>query len=430
MKKRQSMGGVFGLVSLLFILGSSSTGGAESESILSKLHPYITVQEEYNNNILLTNRNKIDDFITTVRPGLKVSALSEKNYGIDSDFSAGYVFYAKQHDFNYFSPSGRLDAFYAVSPTVTFRLRDYLIRSDEVAEPSYSGNVQPEQFLLSTIRGQHAIYLRNVVEPSAQYQFAENGTVSVLYRNNVYHNQNPLFMNSQENTINPKLTYWFDVKNGIVLDYSFTYGQFEHSPDLTSNGARAQYTYRFSPMTSIFGTYFYQRVDFESPGTGYDVQNPSLGIEYKFSPTVTGTAQGGYFWQTPDQGTGARGPFFNFSLAKTTEKTTYSLSFQGGYTEDYFTAQNLGFAKYYRAYGRISHRMAEKLTIGLTGSMERPTYSSGQKDWIWRTSGNVSYQLLTWLSLFLQLYHTEDHSNFENLNYSDYRAIVGATARF
>ena len=30
-----------------------------------------------------------------------------------------------------------------------------------------------------------------------------------------------------------------------------------------------------------------------------------------------------------------------------TEKTTYTLSFEGGYTEDYITAQNLGFTKTY-----------------------------------------------------------------------------------
>jgi hypothetical protein len=433
MKKRQSIGWVFGFVSLLSILGSPSIGGAESESILSKFHPYITVQEEYNDNILLSNRNKIEDFITTVNVGLRVSALSEKNYGIDLDMAAGFVYYAKRHFLDYyyyFSPLGRLNAWYAVTPTLTFRVGDYLTQSYTAREQLYTANAPPNQFLLSTQRGEHGIYFRNVFEPSVDYQFAKDGTISLLYRDNIYHNESHLFEHSMENTINPKLTYWFDIRNGIALEYILTSGQFERSPDLLSNGARARYTYRFNPMTSIFGEYFYQKDDFKSPGIDYNVHNPSLGIEHKFNPTLTGTAQVGYFWQIPDQGSRTEGPSYNLSLIKSAKRTTYTLSFQGGYTEDYFTAENRGFAKYYRTYGTVSHQLTEKLSVGVTGSIERPTFSNGQKDWIWGIWGNASYQLLRWLSLSLQVAHIEDHSNIGDLNYSQYRAIFSATAAF
>jgi hypothetical protein len=430
MKKRQSIGRVFGFVSLLFVLGGASIGGAESESILSKFHPYITVQEEYNDNILLTNRNKIDDFITTVNPGLRFSALEEKKYGIDLDFAAGFTFYAKRDKFDYFSPSGMLNAWYTMDPRLTFRVRDYLIRSDAAREQAYSANAQPDQFLLSTERGQHAIYIRNVVEPSVEYQFAKDGTISVLYRNNVYRNENPQFEDSMENTINPRLTYWFNIRNGVSLDYFLTLGNYQRSPDQLGQGVTPRYTYRFNPQTSIFGEYRFEWQNFESPGVGYDVHNPSLGIEYKFSPTLSGTAQAGYYWEIPEQGSRAEGPSFSVSLVKTVERTTYTLSFQGGYTEEYFTAQNRGFSKYYRTYGMISHRLTEKLTVGLTGSLERPTYSNDEKDWVWGIWGNASYPLLRWLSVSLQVGHIENRSNINDLNYSQYRAIFSATATF
>ena len=77
----------------------------------------------------------------------------------------------------------------------------------------------PDQFILSTQRGVHAIYLRNVVEPSMEYRFGRENLLSVLYRNNIYHNQSPLFEDSQENTVNPRLNYWFDIRNGITLEY-------------------------------------------------------------------------------------------------------------------------------------------------------------------------------------------------------------------
>ena len=435
MRKRKNMGWVFGVASIFLLLGTPLSGGAEPNNILSKVHPYITVQEEYNNNILLTNKNKIDDFITTVNAGLKFSALSEKTYGIDLGFAAGFVYYAEHHKFNYFSPSGTLNAWYTMTPKLTFRVRDYLIRSDEAREQVYTANALPNQYLLSTERGKHAVYIRNVVEPSMEYQFGKENLISVLYRNNIYRNQSSQFEDSQENSISPKLTYWFDIRNGVVFGYVLTLGNFQRSPDLVGHGATAQYVYRLNPRLSFFGDYGYLKRDFKSPGVDYDVHNPSIGIQYQFSPTLTGSAQGGYFWQIPDRGSKTGGLSYNLALTKSEKRTTYTLSFQGGYTEDYFTAQNLGFNKYYRTYGTISHQLTEKMTVGITGSLERSILSSDEKDWIWGISGNASYQLLKWLALSLQVSHIENHSNIyildeHILNYSQYRGIFRVTATF
>ena len=130
-----------------------------------------------------------------------------------------------------------------------------------------------------------------------------------------------------ENTINPKLTYWFDIHNGVSLDYYFTYNTYQRSPDQFINAVTPRYTYRFDPRTSIFGEFRFEYQDFKSPGVDYNVYNPSLGIQYQFSPTLSGTAQVGYFWQVPVQGGKTEGPSFNLSLTKNTEKTTYTLAF-------------------------------------------------------------------------------------------------------
>jgi hypothetical protein len=209
------------------------------------------------------------------------------------------------------------------------------------------------------------------------------------------------------------------------LEYILTFGHFETSPNLVMNGARGRYTYRVNPRLSLFGEYFFQRFDFADPGIDYDVHNPSLGIEYKFSPTLTGTVQGGYYWQIPAQGTTTRGPFFSLNLTQRAERTTYTVSANGGYTEEYFTAQNLGFAKYYRAYGTISHRLTERMSVGATGSVERSTLGDGQKDWIWVVRGGPSYSLFRWLSISLEGSFTEDYSNISGLGYKEYRVMAG-----
>jgi len=423
----------------LFFIGIPSFAYADINDILLKFNPYIAAQETYSNNILLTKTNKLNDFITTVYPGLEFSDFKLGSYGINLDFVAGYTSYAKNHDFSYFSPAGNLDAWYAMNSNLTFRVRDYVVRSDAAREQIYSnlfassgqlsvGGVSPDLFSLSTERGVHAIYVRNVVQPSVEYHFGQENLFSVLYRNNTYSNQNTLFQNSQENTVEPILTYWFDVRNGITLDYHLTSGTYSRSPDQLAQGARARYTYRFDPRLSIFGEYYFEWENFKSPGVDYDVHNPSLGVTYRFSPTLTGTLQGGYYWEIPAEGTTSSGPFYLLSLVQTTPRTTYTVLFQGGYTEDYFTAQNLGFVKYYKGYGTINHRLTERMNIFTTGSVERVTLpSTGEKDWIWIGGGGVSYSLLRWLTISLSAYYTEDHSNLSGFGYKEYRIIAGLT---
>ena len=415
---------------------------ADISDILLKFHPYLVAEETYSTNILLSpNRFKLADYITTVNPGLRFTHVQAGSYGIDLDVSGGYTYYKKNAEFSYWDYQGRLDSWYAVTPKLTFRLRDYVIRSDAGREDQYDssylyndqgqyiGDTQAGQYLLSTERV-HAVYTRNVVEPSVEYRFGRENLARLLYRNNIYRNKNPLFEDSTENTISPLLNYWLDIKNGITLEYILTLGHFERSEDLTGHEIRGRYTHRLNPRLSLFGEYIYTKEDFAYPGVDYDVHNPSLGLEYKFSPTLTGTLQGGYFWESADDDSRSRGPFFHVGLIQTGQKTNYALMFDAGYSRDYFTAENLGFEKYYRGYGTITHRLTQRLSLQANGSGYRmwyPQSEDNRKDWIWDGRLSASYALFQWLTLTLEGGHQETHSNIEGLSYSEYSGTLRIT---
>jgi hypothetical protein len=192
----------------------------------------------------------------------------------------------------------------------------------------------------------------------------------------------------------------------------------------------ARYTYRFNPRTSIFGEYTFLRRDFDFTGIDYDVHRPSFGIEHAFSPSLRGRAQMGYFWQNPKKGLKAGGFFYDVSATQRAERTTYTLLFQGGYVEDYFTAQNLGFAKYHRGVATVTHRLQERMTVGLAGSVERTKLSSGQRDLIYAILGNASYQIQRWLILSAEVSRREDHSNLYTADYREYRGLFRITATY
>lgn len=420
------------LMVLLFLV--PSVVHADMRDVLLKFHPYITAQEEYNDNINLSARNRIDDYITTIYPGLRFSS-SKQNYGIDLDYLLGAVFYAKESDNNYVSHAGTLNFWHLFAQRWTFRVREYLVRSEEPREREFTAGALPEQLLLGTQRDR-SVYFRNVFEPSLEYQFGRESRLGLSYRNNIYDNKSRFAEDSQENFIGSTLTHQFNVRNGISFNYGFSRGSFDRSPDFTLHSAGGRYIHRFSQRTSIYGDYFFERRDFESTGLldqtsiDYDVHRPSLGIDHAFNPTLSGGAQMGYFWQNPARGSSTSGYFYNVILAQRVEKTTYTLAFQGGYTEDFFTAQNLGFTKYHRLIGTVAHRLRERVNVGGYSSYERATSEPDTKDRIFGIGVNGSYQILRWLTAGLDVSHRENHAKDDDLDYSEYRAIFRITATY
>src|SRR4030043_990927 len=240
----------------LLTVGIPSIVNAELGDLFSYFQPYISVQEEYNSNIDLTPTNRRDDYITTVSPGLKFSTLprsevtrahqaptAEQKFGMDLDFNAGFVFYAKEEDNNFTSLNGSLNAWYLFSPKLSVRVRDYLIRSDEIREADFSATAIEGQTLIS-ITTRRVPYYRNVFEPSVEYRFGRENIFGINYRNNTYRIKSQLFEDSMENYINPRLTYWFNIRNGITLDYGLTLGEFERSPDFVGHTAHGGTTSR------------------------------------------------------------------------------------------------------------------------------------------------------------------------------------------
>ncbi len=430
------------LTSLLCTIFSNITH-AEWRDLFTYLQPSITLEEEYNDNINLTARNRMDDFITTISPGIKVSTTprspitgefrrvptAEERLGMDLDFRAGFVFYAKEEDYNYVSLNGNLNGWYAATKNFIFRLRDYLIRSNEIREADYSVTAIEGQRLLSrTLR--RVSYFRNVFEPSFEYRFGRENLLAFNFRNNLYEIQSRTAEDSMENTFNPRLTYWFNIRNGIFLEYGLTFADFERSADWVGHMGTGRFTHRFNPRTLAFLEYTYLNRNFDSPAIDYEVHRPSIGMEHALSPTMNIRGQAGYFWQNPSRGSTSGGLYYDILLTERGERTLYTLSFRGGYVEEYFTAENIGFTKSHRLIGTVSHRLLERANVGLRASYERAKYRGGEIDRIWTAGVNGSYQVFRWLGISLEFSHRENHSNISERDYSEYRGVFRLTASY
>jgi hypothetical protein len=396
------------------------------------------VQENYTDNVDLRPTNTREDWITRVfaeigystlrpedrAPGQLEQAPRERDpWGIDLNYAFGYNYYANKTYDDYPSHLGRLDTWYTFDRRLTLRIRDYLINSEEPRELQYAQGAPPGSYLPATQQGRSE-YLRNVLEPSLEYRFGREDLITLYYRNNYYENKSIAFEDSRENYLSPRIEYWFDVRNGIILEYGFTKGEFERSPDLEGQMGRVRYTYRFNTQMSAFLNYVYLYRNFEDPGTDYNVQNPSIGIAHAFSPSTSGDLQFGWFWYNPKGRDSQNGPSIIANLNTRTQFTTYSISLRGGFREDFYSSTNLGPSKYYGGYGSVTYLLAERFTIGGRGFLERNEYTGARKDWQWEVGANASYQPLRWLGFSVEYFYREADSNDNFADYKENRLIL------
>jgi hypothetical protein len=404
---------------------------AQAAELLSKIHisPYVSIKGEYSDNLNLASTNKKEDFFTTVQPGIKFSNM-DKMAGVDLDYSLGAVFYSKNNNLNYISHNALLNAKYLTSQHINLYLKESFIRSDDPQEREYFTTSADNKYVLAT-QTDRAIYWRNVVAPTLEYQFGPENRLGVNYRNNLYRTDSAAGQNSQENYINPFFSYWFDKRNGIDLDYGFTHGDFEKNPDLTGHRANARYTNRFSAKSSTFAGYTFSRRTFASPGVNYDVHEPALGITHALTPTLNVSAQVGYFWMKPEKGLGKDGFSYKGELVNIDPRTTYKLSLQGGYTEDFFTSENLGFNRYHRLTGSLNHMLDRRISVGCFASIERAEFNQPEhRDTTWGIGGRAAYMPLTWLTLALEISYKDRQSDVSSYEYTENKGMFRITTTY
>ena len=422
--------------------GEAGTSGTSSSTSLPgaqryEIKPYIFVSEQYTSNVYLTKDNKKEDWISTIGPGIRL-AVNDPSFSADLTGHLGYNWYANKTKDDYWSVDGTLGLRYNPTPQLTFKVREYILRSENAAEQNYPQGQQPAQpgVIVGTNRS-NSPYLRNVVEPSVDWQFSRQGNVGILYRNNILRNDdNTANEDSTEHYVRPSLSYSIDQRNNIALDYGLTFGRYSrdvgaHTPDFVSQSPHGRYTYRFDAQMSVFADYIYTTQDNDDPGIDYTINNPSVGITYAFNPTLIGTAQVGYFWQKPDRGDGMDGLSSNLSITQRERQTTYTLALNSGYQQNQFGFDNQGFSRYYGGSAVIQHQLTQRFTVGLTGTAQHVDYSlTDRKDWIYTADATASYQILKWLTLGGRVGYQQDDSTLDVNSYDEWHAFITLSVAF
>jgi hypothetical protein len=345
---------------------------------------------------------------------------------VNLDYSLGLNFFASESQNNYLGHTAALNGSYAVSPRLSFRLREYFIRSDDTVERQYLAGTQSTGFQLAANRGR-SIFWRNVLEPEVEYRLGPESLIGLFVRDNVYRNESGFIEDSREDFVNPRLTYWFNMNHGSYVEYGFLRGDFDRQPDLDGHMVRGRYMYRPAPGKVFFLEHRFLKRTFDVSASDYDIHNPSIGTEYDLSPTLSARLQIGYyrFESEPSTSDGSTG---EVSILKRLIDTSVALSARWGFYESYFTAENLGYSKFYGLYGNVTHRLSPKTTLGADAAMEWVDYRSDRTDRIMTVAGTITHNPFRWLSIIFEASHRQNDASDSAFEYKENRIMLRFTA--
>lgn len=345
---------------------------------------------------------------------------------VNLDYSLGMNFFASESQNDYVGHMADLNGSYAVSPRLSFRLRNYFIRSNDTVERQYLTGAQNSGLMLAGNRGR-SIFWRNVLEPEVEYRLGPESLIGLNFRDNIYRNEGSIIENSREDFVNPRLTYWFDMNHGIAAEYGFLRGNFEREPDLDGHLARGRYMYRPQAGRIFFAEHRFLKRTFDDPGLNYDIHNPSIGTEYDLSPTLSTRLQIGYYRFESDEET-SDGSTGEVSILKRLIDTSVALSARWGYYEAYFSAENLGYSKFYGIYGNATHRLSLKTSLGANAAMEWVDYRSNRNDRIMTVAGTITHNPFRWLSIIFEASHRQNDASDPAFEYKENRIMLRFTA--
>jgi hypothetical protein len=396
-----------------------------------ELTPSISVSETYDDNIFLTETNKVSDYMTVATPGIALSLLREHT-SLSVNYTPSFVWYADRTDLDTVRHSAGLSFGQDLAQRVRFDLTDTYLQSDDPLQ-----DVQDVQGLRRT-RNE---YWRNSGLASLGYIFGTENKVTVSYGHNYIKNNEVTLDNSEVQNPYANLAYWFDVKNGVELMYRYVDADFWRgdnlpaSSDYKEQNPGIRYIRRFTPNSRAYVGYSYAAYDFAGPlQQDFGVHEGVVGLEHSFSPEYAVAAGAGYFIRVNEITGNQDGPIYSASLTRRFARGSISVGGNGGY--EYSNLQQTigvttGFSKYYGGYVRGAYQVLEWVSVYAGASYRHDDYTLDKTDFF-RGSCGARWDFFRYLYLALDYSYSQHNEDLAFNQYTDNRVTltIGASKLF
>lgn len=362
----------------------------------------LTLEQEYTDNLQLLTVTGDEDFVSSINPGLSLSAVSEES-GVKLDYDFGYSQYWRLDD-SFTRHNGRGSVWqewehWRFDATGSYSRQEYPIE------------VSPETGTILGLRDTVSPYYRTSATPGLAYEFGEERFIRAGYNYQAYWSNDQRFQDSELHAPNISATYALDTFNILQANYSyqqgnFSFGTFSNTSDFVAHRAGGSYTRRFNPRLDLTVAYNYGELEFDT-GTGYRTHQATVGTNYAVTEDTTVALSAGYYQIDLGGGQTHEGPVLNGSLSRAFPRGRVSLSGEYGFGEDYFSSENLGVFEYWTGRLSASYELTEYLTADASGGYRNNDYQlEARTDEYWNAGAGLSWLARPWLTARAAYRHT------------------------
>jgi Putative beta-barrel porin 2 len=389
---RQARGvGALCAAMLAAILGSAVAARAQGNIELGpfRLLPSLELSGEYDDNILLTPDDEIDDFIWIISPGLAVE-LPARRYTARIGYRADILRYTDNTELDTVHHTILGDLRVNFPGGLGLRLSDLFLITDE-----FGGFPVPELT-------ERVDRTENTLSAGADYTVRERYTIDVGYK-------------------------WF------VVDYDDA--DFDDL-DREDHTVALTLFYRIFPKTSVLGEFDYNLVRYEQVPVALDRDSDAWRLKFgvKGDLTAKTSALIKLGWEWRDYDNRAREDWDGFIaegevIWKYREPSEFRLFGGRANVESLFEDATLGNNYYIANYGglEVRHFLSSRLIARLRGlagvnDYPDPTTLGGQtderEDLFYEAGASLRYQIRTWLAVEVGYQYLARDSNFDEFDYT------------
>jgi hypothetical protein len=389
MQRRPARAGLFALT-LLVVLGLTGPAAAQGIALGPfRLLPSFELALEYDDNILLTPNDEIDDFIWHIMPGITIE-LPSRRYAIRLGYQADILRYMDNTDLDTVHHQLLADARVNFLFGLGLRLSDRFLITDE-----FAGFPVPEL----TERVER---WENTLDAGAEYVIRERFTLDGNFR-------------------------WFMVDYRDDPDFD----QFDRD-DYTFTGTLF---YRVLPKTSVLGEFEYVMVRYDIASIAADRDSDAwrfkVGVKGDFTAKTSALIKIGWEWRDYESageedwdGLIAEGNI----VWKYREPSEVRLYGGRANVESTFAGDNYYISNY--AGVEVRHFLRERLILRVNvmgGVNNYPdettvgTETAKRSDVFFEVGASLRYQMRRWLAFELGYNYLSLDSNFNEFDYQDNR---------
>jgi hypothetical protein len=354
-----------------------------------RILPSLELSLEYDDNILLTSENEIDDFIWHITPGVIVE-LPARMYAIRLGYQADILRYTDNTDLDTVHHTVLGDARVSFNFGLGLRLTDRFLVTDE-----FAGFPVPE---LTQRIDRH----ENTLDVGADYTVRERYTIDFNYR-------------------------WF------MVDYRDD-PEFDQL-DRDDHTFAGTLFYRVLPKTSVLGEVDYNLVRYDIPAVAADRDSDAwrfmLGVKGDVTAKTSLLVKAGWEWRDYENparqdwdGLVAEGSV----IWKYREPSEIRIYGGRANVESTFQGNNYYVTSY--AGAEVRHFLSERLILrvrALGGVNDYPedttigAKTAERSDTFFEAGVSLKYQMRRWLAFELGYRFLKNDSNFDDFDYTDNR---------